>query len=160
MAANWLNSDGLYLKYGTSKAATSAGGEFSNRGLLREISFTLDLTTLTAGSAIICDAAFAPKVRWQEVEIITQTAATGATATLNLSLVKTDRTTAIGNLVTGAAIATFATVGTKLVINAGGTGAGALLGTTTTDVGYFAADFDTTAFTAGVLKITVRYYTP
>lgn len=156
----WMNPDGLYKKYGTTKATATTAGEFTTTGQLREIEFKLDLTTLGTASAIIADTTWMPKMRLAEVEIRVHTAATGAGAVLNIGIINSDRTTAIDadGLVAALALTSLDAAGETMVIRVGSTGAGALLGTTTTTPAYFVADYDTAAYTAGVIFVKVRFY--
>lgn len=158
----WFNDDGLQLKYGTDKTVPNIGGEFRTNGALREIEFKIDLTKLTATAAIIDDTVFFPKnARLEEVEIVVYTAADSAadTAALNIGLVKTDRSTAIDadGIVKALAQTNIDAAGEKVVLRKGSTGVGDLVGVTNTSVGYFTADYDTEAYTAGVVFVRIRY---
>jgi hypothetical protein len=116
-----------------------------------------------ATNYIVNDNVFFPKgVRIQEVETYVETAATGATATLDLGLMQTDRTTVTSAtaFLAGVTVASLATVGTKAVVTAGGTFAGALIGTTTAQVNHITIRVNTATFTAGVVKVRIRYYKP
>lgn len=162
----WLKY-GLYTKYGTEQTVPMAGGEYVTTGALREVEFKIALTSLGTSSAIItgttysADNIFIPSgVRIEEVEIVVDTAATsGGAAALNIGLVQTDRTTAINatGLVAALALTSIDAAGEKTVLRPGSTGAGALIGTTTSNVGYIVADYDTAAYTAGVITVRVRY---
>jgi len=160
----WLNSDGLYLEFGTAKATANTAGEYITTGALREIEVKIDLTTLGTSPAIQSDTVFIPAgVRIEEVEIVTQTAATsGGSAVLNVGLIQTDRSTAIDvdGLIAAIAITSHDAAGEKTVLRVGSTGAGALIGTTTANVGMLVADYDTAAYTAGVIYVRIRYYRP
>jgi hypothetical protein len=158
---SWLNADGLYLKFGTDKATASKGGEYVTTGALREIEIKLDLTTLTDTAAIVSDNIFFPKMRIEEVEIVTHTLATsGGAATLDIGLIRTDRTTEIDYeaFANGVAITTHDAAGEKTVLRIGSTGVGQLVGTTTTNPGYLTANYNTAAYTAGVIYVRIRYY--
>lgn len=48
---NWLNQDGLYLQFGTSKAIPEAGGDYMVYGDNREIEVLINLGTTSYGSA-------------------------------------------------------------------------------------------------------------
>lgn len=162
---NWFNSDGLYLEFGTDKATPTTGGEYVTTGQLREIQFDLTLSTLTTSPAIpnVVDTTFVPKnVRIEEVELVVTTAATGATAVLNIGLMSTDRSTVVaaGGFVNALALTAIDAAGEKTVLRVGSTGAGTLIGTTIANPGHICADFDTAAFTAGVISVRIRYYTP
>lgn len=159
----YTNADGLYLQWGTEKTVPNVAGEYKTYGRLRDIEIKLDLTTVGTNSTIISDTTFFPKgARIEEVEIFTQTAATGATAVLNLGLIRADRTTAYDadGFIAALALTAIDTAGEKTVLRVGSTGAGAFIGTTLANVGLLVADWDTAAFTAGVLIIRIRYYVP
>jgi len=158
---SWNNSDGLYLKYGTDKADPNTAGEYRTNGALREIEVKITLTDLTSTAAIISDAVFFPKMRIEEVEIVTHTAATSAgSPTLDVGLIQTDRSTEIDYEAFANAVALTAidAAGEKTVLRVGSTGAGQLIGTTTSNVGYLTANYNSAAYTAGVIYVRVRYY--
>lgn len=164
---NWLNADGLYLEFGTDKATPTTAGEYRNNAQLREIEFKINLADLTETETVISDTTFFPKMRVQEVEIITHTVAATGVA-VDIGLVRTtDRTTEIdfNGFVAAYPTAQMSTAGERVVLQqevtipASMTGTGALIGTTTTNVGYITASRTTaTAFTAGVIFVKIRYY--
>lgn len=161
----WLNGDGLYVKFGTDEATPAKGGATNIAGDRREIVFDLTLTEVTASSAILPggDTLVVPKgARIEEVEVEVLTAATGATAVLNIGLVRTDRSTVYDadGLVAAAAVATLDTAGKRLNLIAGSTAAGALIGTTLANSGLVVVDYDTAAFTAGAIRVRVKHFFP
>lgn len=164
MVQAWLDNDGLYHKYGPDKATPNVAGEYRTNGALREVEVKITLTALATGSTILSDQVFIPAgVRIEEVEVVTTTAATsGGSAVLNVGLIRTDRSTAIDadGLIAAMALTTHDAAGEKTVLRVGSTGAGALIGTTTANVGYLVADYDTAAYTAGVVVVRVRYMVP
>lgn len=159
---SWLNKDGLYLKYGTEKATTNKGGEFHNDGPLHCLEVKIDLTTLTSSATIVSDAIFFPKnARIEEIHVIADTAATsGGSATLDIGLQQTDRSTEIdyNGFVAALAKTAIDASGEKNKITVGSTGAGALIGTTNSTVGYLTANYNTASFTAGVVFVRIFYY--
>ena len=158
---SWKNNDGLFLKFGTENAVSNTGGEYRTNGALHEIEVKIDLTTLGTSASIQSDQIFFPKnARIEEVEVVTHTAATGTGAVLNIGLQQTDRSTEIDydGFVAAAALTTLDAAGEKTVLRVGSTGAGALIGATNSTVGYITADYDTAAFTAGVIYVRIRYY--
>lgn len=160
MVDAWYNNDGLYLKYGTSKSTASVGGEYVNTGQLREIELKIDLTTLTETETVIDDGIFFPKMRIAEVKVITHTAAATGVA-IDLGLIATDRTTEIDydGLLAAFPIASMNAAGETNIFTDNTTYDGALVGTTTTSVGYITCSRTTaTAFTAGVIYVTIKYY--
>lgn len=164
MVQSWYNADGLYLKYGTDKATANNGGEYKTFGQLRSIEFKLDLTTLTSTPTIINDIEFMPKgVRIEQVDVVADAAATGTGATLDIGTIKTDRSTEIdyNGLIAALPLTSIDSTGEKTANNVGSTYAGALIGTTTgTDVGYFTANYNTAAYTAGSAFIRVFFNKP
>lgn len=161
----WLDNAGLYQKFGTEQTVTAAGGEYKTYGELREIEFKITLSAVPTGTGTIIpgtDNIFMPAgVMVEEVQTIADTAATGATATLNLGLIRTDRTTEIdfNGLLAAAPLANMDVTGERFTYTAGVAGAGALVGAATvgSNPGYFCADWDTAAFTAGVITVRIKY---
>lgn len=165
-SGNWTNSDGLYLEFGTSKPAVDVAGEYKTYGDFREVNIRIDdLTTLTAGAAIISQNFRFPKgCRIARVDVIADVAATGSGAVLNLGLIQEDRSTAMTGTTPAQAfiaalpVTSFDAVGETTSLTVGSTYAGSFIGTSTTEVGYLTADYDTAAFTAGALNIRIFYY--
>lgn len=165
MVNSWFNSDNLYIKFGPDSATATTAGEYKNYGPLSVIEVKLDLTTLTAtaGGTIVADTTFFPKnARIEEIVVEVETAATGATATLDIGLKDTDRSTQIDydGFVAAMTVATITPAGKKVTLTAGSSFAGALIGTTNATVGYIVANYNTAAFTAGVIKLRIYYYNP
>jgi len=165
----WKNSDNLFVKLGVSEAASldttkGAAGEYRTAGELRTTEVVIDLTDLnTSTDIIINDTAIFPKnARIEEVEVEVVTAATsGGSATLDVGFIRnSDRSTDIdqNGLVAAAALATIDAAGKRLNLINGSTGAGALIGTTTTLAGLFTAKAGTAVFTAGVLRLRVKWF--
>lgn len=161
----YLDNSGLYRKFGTEGTDPTNAGEYSNVGKYREIEFKIDLTELTEEEQIISDVVTMPKhMRFVEIEVVTNTIATGGTA-IDFGLVQADdRTTEIDfdGLLAAFPIASMNATGERSIVRVGGTGAGTLLDdTTTTQVGHFTMSrTDGNAFTAGNISIIVRYYRP
>lgn len=162
-SGNWLNNDGLYLKFGTSKATPATAGEYlyPRDGGTRVVEALIDLTTVGASPAVIEDNLFFPANMFiEQVEIVTETAATGTGAVLNIGFMSTDRSTEIdfNGLIAAAPQTDMTPAGEKKVYNVGSTDAGALIGTTIgSNPGYLCADYDTAAFTAGKIRVRVYY---
>lgn len=160
----YMDNTGLWVKYGTEQTVATRGGEYVTNAALRQIEFTVDLTQLTETETPLSDIVFFPAgMKIQEVEIYCETAAaTGAG--IDVGLVRTDRTTEMDFDGIIAAVATASlTVGSKQILTKGSTGVGAYItnGTSTPFVGYVSASRTTaTAFTAGLLKIRIRYERP
>lgn len=163
MVQSWLNPDGLYRKFGPDNATANIGGEYRDLGPTHTQEFDLTLTNLGSSATIISDQVFFPKnARIESIEVVAHTPATSAagTASMNLGLIATDRTTQIdfdGFLATYQQTKMDA-AGERNYVNVGGSNAGALIGTTNTTIGYISADYDNEAFTGGRVRIRVRYY--
>lgn len=160
-SGNWTNSDGLYIEFGTSKPAVDVAGEYKTYGDFREINARIDLTTLTSSGTIISQNLKFPKeLRIARVDVISDTAATGSGATLDIGLMKEDRSTELdyNGLVAALPVASLATVGTITSLSTGTASAGALIGTSTSSVGYLTANYNTTAFTAGTVDVRIFLY--
>lgn len=158
----WINSDGLRIRLGTTEAEVTRGGELNALGAMREFEFQITLTSLGTGSALINDTTgilIPAGFRLDEVEIVNETAATsGGSAVLNIGLVRQDTTTTYDadGLIAAAPLADFNAAGERKTYKPGETYAGALLGTSLAYTGYLVADYDTAAFTAGELRVIVR----
>lgn len=163
VSGNWNNNDGLYLKYGTSKATAAAAGDFLAYGSNRIIELKIsDLTTLTTTAAILDDNVYVPtNCIIEQVEIISDTAATsGGSATLSVGLMKDDRSTTISDtaLISALALTSIDGTGEKTTLTLGSTSAGTKIGTTIgSDRGYITAKYGTAAFTAGAVTIRIYY---
>lgn len=161
MVNSWMNSDGLYIKYGTTEAVQRVAGEFRNQGAFRVTEAVLTLASAGTAAAIVDDNAFFPKnARIDKVELINVTAATGSGAVLNIGLQRYDRTTELDydGLVAAVPLASIDGAGETTILTAGSTYVGALVGTTTSNPGYLTYDYDTAAFTAGVLRVLVYWH--
>lgn len=155
---------GLYQKFGLEQTVTSNVGEYRTNGKEREIEVTINLVTLTESETPVSDNVFFPAgVKITEVEIFVETAAATGTA-IDVGLIRTDRTTEIDyDGILAAFVTATMTVGNKVVLRKGGTQAGAMVGSgvATTNVGHITASRTTaTAFTTGLIKVTVRYERP
>ena len=160
---SWLDPDGLLRKFGVEKATANIAGEYRNVGQLREIELVLTLSGLTESETPVSDQVFFPKgARIEEVRVTAHTAAATGTA-IDLGLIKTDRSTEIdyNGLLAAFPTGSMDADGETTTLNVGSTYAGALIGTTTTNPGYITCSRTTaTAFTAGVVRIQIRYYMP
>lgn len=165
MAQTWKNADNLYIKYGTAEGTPGHAGEYEYDGPTRMVELTLDLTTVGSASAIVEDNVYWPVgARLEKVDVVTITAAVGSGAVLNFGIARnSDRSTAIDADGFIAAIPTTSmdTAGETTSLTAGSTYAGALIGTTNpTYVGILVADYDTAAFTAGLVAIRLFWSVP
>lgn len=159
----WSNNDGLYIKMGVDEVNPAAkSGEYVAFGDKRIYEFDIDLTTLaTATDSIVADYTMLPKnARIEEVEVEVVTAAVGATATLDVGLIGTDRTTvdSATGLVAAAAVATLAAAGNRLTLITGATAAGNRIGTTLAGTRLVTAGANTAVFTQGLVKVRVKVF--
>lgn len=158
---SYLNQDSLFVKIGTTKAVPNLAGEFKTYAELRTVELAIDLTTLTSSQVIQSDQEFFPSgVRIEEVEIVTETAATsGGAPTLDIGLIQTDRSTVTSNTAFTAAVAlaTLTPAGAKQVLRVGSTGVGALVGSTTAQVNHICARVNASTYTAGRIVVRIRY---
>lgn len=162
MSVSWQNNDGLGLKFGVTEAELAKAGEFRHVGDVRITEAIINLSDYTFSTVNILDdmAIFPKNSRIEEVELVTEVAATGATATLDIGLSRTDRTTELDydGFVKAATVASIAAVGTKIVYRIGVTGVGDLVGTTVANPGLITVRVNTANFTAGRVRCRVRWY--
>ena len=167
MATNWLNSDGLYVKFGTNEATAGNSGEYGYfmEGNIHVIEIRgLDLTTLTDSTQNILDQnVWLPKnARVEWVDVINTEAATGTNAVLDLGLIRLDQTTELDydGLLADAPRTDWDTLGETKHYMVGVTGVGAKVGTILANPGYLVATYDTAAFTDGTINIRIGYSFP
>lgn len=163
MAKTWKNSDGLYVKSGVDEATRSVAGESMFDGMYHDVEFTIQAMTsvVSAGgaTAIVDDNFMFPTgARIEKCEVIVETACTGTGATLDIGLIRYDRSTELdyNGIVAAQILSTLTPAGTITTHTAGSTYAGALLGTTTANPGYLTINYNTAAYTAG--KVVVRIF--
>lgn len=161
---SYSTASGLYVKTGTAKGIPTPAGEYmSHDNGTRVIELNiLDLTTLTSTAVIQGDVTPIPANSMIEsITVIADTAATSAgSATLNIGMTLYDRTTAVSDVafVSALALTAIDATGETNSLTKGSTGAGTLVGTTTgTAPGLLTAKYGTAAFTAGAVRVRVRY---
>lgn len=155
------NADGVTIKLGVSEGTAGRSGEYRTNTGVRVFEFFLNLVDLALTRTVLdYNTVIDKSLLIEKVEVETTVAVTGASAALNLGLVRTDTTTTYDDdgLGTAAALTTtaMATKGTILTYITGTSNAGALIGTALANNGLLCADYDTAAFTAG--RVTVRIY--
>lgn len=166
----WTNNDGLHIKYGTDeKASAHKAGEYLTYDSGQQIvEVVIDATKLTATETILNDTVFIPAnahIAW--VETVAVVALATGTA-IDVGLIARDRSTEIDydGLLAAFPTAEGAQVGETRryyethTVPASMTGTGALIGQemTTAGGGYISASrTDSTAFTAGTLKVRIAY---
>ena len=173
MPTNWMNNDGLYIKFGTNEATPAQAGEYRFDGPERciELELTLALLTPITTNYFPSDTVVVPSgSRITRCELFVETAATSAgSPTLDIGLIRLDRTTGFDDdgFIAAVAMTALDTAGTNILytptadsVPAGGTGFGALIGTTLANPGYIVASTNTAVFTAGKVIFRVFYYKP
>lgn len=156
----WMNSDGLYIKLGVDEGTVGKAGTFGDLGSGQHVlEANITLTSLGTAAAIIDDNAIIPSgYVITRVQVIATTAATsGGAAVLNIGIQRRDRSTEgdYDGYVAALPLANINVAGETNDLTAGVTYAGALVGTAPSYSGYLTADYDTAAFTAGVVKVRV-----
>lgn len=168
MANTWMNSDNLYIKFGTAEGTVAAGGQILDTGPYRMVEIPVTGTAIVAnpasGAGIVHDTVVIPKnARIDKVEVVATTLmnSAGNGAVLNVGLVKaSDRSTEVDydGLVAALAETSMDPAGDYQTIDVNHAKAGALLGTTTAFKSLVSVDYDTEAFTSGAIKIRIYYY--
>jgi hypothetical protein len=163
---NWLNNDGLYVQYGTTKATPTTAGDYLSYGETREIELTVTLAGTAGGAtSILGNTTFLPSgVFIESVEMDVETAAAGGTS-FSIGTIRSDRATtgtggtAAGSFITGEVLATVTPAGKKVIYTAGVSAAGTAIGTTTsfTDGFAYLTLTNVGTFTNGVMKIRIKY---
>lgn len=180
--STWMNSDGLFVKFGGAEGDRVKGGHLSPVGDLYSVAFDIDYTdALSATSAILGSAAattdgsfgieLGEGARIKGIETIVTTAFTSSgtigSATLELGLKKSsDRSTELdhdGFLTTSATgtVLGLATVGSRVYTTIGSTGVGALVGTSLSENGVITlrnSAHGSHPFTAGKLRVRIEYF--
>lgn len=163
--AEWINKDGLRVRFGTDEASVVRGGELPPAGTFKEIEFVIDLAATPVNSALIPNTQgiqFAAGSFISEVLVINEVAATGTNAVLNVGLVRLDTTTVydVDAFLSAAPRTDWDVAGEEKLYTIGVTGVGSAVGTTLANPGTLVYDYDTAAFTAGRIKIVIRFYVP
>lgn len=164
----WINNDGLYIKYNDTEATAHSGGEIAEQGIVRAMSFELDITDLTTSNTFVNDVCFFDKgIRVENVAIdVIDAVTTSSSACLNLGFISTDRSTAYNASTPGQAMlaalpaASMATKGLIVDNKVGSTYVGNLVGSTLTKNGLLIAATSTGTFTAGYIVIRAYFTVP
>lgn len=171
---SWNNADNLYLKYGTEKTEPKRAGEYSPTTDMHEVVVKINLVDLTETETVMDDTVTIPDgARIQEVELLTEiVATTGAAIDVGLARRVTAGALTLteidyDGLLAAAPTTIMDALGERTIftevttVPASATGTGALIGTTTTEVGLITASRTTaTAFDAGRVHVKIRYYMP
>lgn len=164
-SVNWLNKDGLYVRFGEREAETGVAGELPiTDGNKHIVELRLALASLTDSTNTPLDQnVFIPKnARIEYIDVLNTKAATGTNAVLDLGLIRLDQSTELDydGLLADAPRTDFDALGETKRYQVGVTGAGALMGTVLTNPGYLVATYDTAAFTDGIVNIRIAYSFP
>jgi len=175
----WLNSDGLFVKFGTEEAAIARGGQTANVDGNYTTIFYVDYRDALSASTAILGSVAGPDIVGSQgvmlpkglvvhsVEVLTETAPTSsgtvATANLVLGLIREDRTTELdydGISTTSFVIGTvLESEGERVNLAPGVTGAGALLGKPLANDGLITisnSQHGSHPYTAGKWRVTVK----
>lgn len=163
VGGSWLNSDGLYIQYGTTKAIPETAGDYLSYGATRLIEMTVDLTTLTTTPVIQSNTTFFPgngQVFIESVEVDSEVSATGGTS-FSVGAMNLDRSSVLSNtgFLSAAPIADHTTAGMQKTYTTGVTGVGGYIGTTPTFAsgGAYITALAAGTYTAGRVKVRIRY---
>lgn len=164
VGGNWLDGDGLYRQYGTSKATATTAGDYPTYGDSREIEFTLTPSTLTTSPAIQANTTMLPSgVFIESIETEVEGTAPAGGTSISIGTMRADRSTVISNtgLLNAQLLAGHDTAGEYNKYNvAGAGGGGASVGTITSFTDGFAYITALCAGTytgSGTMKIRIRY---
>lgn len=165
----WINSDGLLVKFGPDLARATRVGEYMDTASGRhcaEVTVALaSLPTIASGNVLILDDSVTiPNGAFiEEVQVVCTKETAGVNANFNLGLVDQDRSTQIdfdGFLAAADDFNAGTDLGYVQSYFKGTTEVGALVGTKITNTGLLCANADTGDFTAGVIKCRIYYSTP
>lgn len=164
VGGNWMNNDGLYVQYGTSKAVPTTAGDFLSYGEWRDIEFTLTPSTLTASPVIQANTTFIPSgVFIESVQTKVEGTPPAGGTSISIGTMRADRTTVISNtgILNAQVLASHDAAGEENTYTvAGAGGGGGLVGTITSFTDNFAYITALAAGTytgAGTMKIRIRY---
>lgn len=166
MANTWTNSDGLKVRFGTAEPNSAYGGEVAPSGIFKVVEFDVDLTDLTDIASTVTylsDTYIIPAgAIVEQVDVVVIEASAGTNSNFDLGFRKASDRTAYdddGLLIAADGWHTSAQ-GTTTIYRQGDTDHGAVLGIVLTNDSYIVASYDTAAFTDGVIKIRIYWYTP
>lgn len=172
VAGSWLDPDGRFRQYGTSKAVPEVGGDYLAYGETRCIEVTIDLTTLTTSPLAQSYTTFFPASNTQlfveQVVVDTEITPVGGTSVsvgtgfmTPGTLTNPPAMTAIDNaaFVSALAIGTLSTNGTKVTLTKGIAGVGTYVGTTSADQVHknYITALAAGTFSAGKIKVRIYY---
>lgn len=166
VGGSWMNNDGLYLQFGTSKAVPTVAGDYLTYGELREIELTITPSGLTTSPVIQANTTVIPSgVFIESVEThVDGTPPAGGTS-ISIGTMRADRSTTISNtnILNAQVLASHDAAGETNVYTVGTGGAGtggALIGTVTSftdNFAYITALCAGTYTGAGTMKVRIKY---
>jgi hypothetical protein len=156
----WVNPDGLRVLFPGDDRIVH-GGEYPGAGTLRIVEVEFDFANVGTSATVLDYNIIVPSnSRIQEVVLIAETAATAATS-FDFGLFRLDGTTELDHdgLINDVLLASLNVNGEQNTYTPGSSGAGALVGATTTRAGLFSG---TRTGTAGVGHgiLQVKLYVP
>ena len=164
VGGSWMNNDGLYIQYGTSKATPTTMGDYLSYGETREIEFTITPSTLTTSPVIQGNTTFLPSgVFIEAVETDVEGTAPAGGTSISIGTMRLDRTTVVSNtaILNAQVLASHDAPGEKNIYNvASAGGGGGLVGTVTsfTDNGAYITALCAGTYTgAGTMKVRIKY---
>ena len=161
MATDWTNNDGLRVKFGTNEATPSVAGSYKRYGEIHgSLELNLDLTLLADTNAVMNYQVGLPdNAQIVSVEVLVTEAVTGTNAVLDLGLIDSDYSSNHDDdaLLVALAQTALADIGDRAIFYQDTSGHGVEVGTILTKKRLITAGYDTAAFTAGELKITISY---
>ncbi len=162
--STWTNNDGLRVKFDITEGETGAGGQVMSYGNVSVVELEILGTEIGSSAAVIDDHTVIPSgAIIKEVEVVAEDAFTsGGSATLDVGLIRLDRSTELdyNGLVAALALTAIDAEGDVVSLVQGSTGHGALVGTTLANAGLVTVNYGTAAYTAGKAVIRVHYYMP
>lgn len=162
VGGSWMNNDGLYIQYGTTKSTPTTMGDYMVYGDTREIEFTITMSGLTTSPVIQGNTTFLPTgVFIESIQTNVETAGAGGTS-ISIGTMRADRSTVISNtaLLNAQLLASHDAAGeTNTYTVAAAAGGGSLVGTTTsfTDGFAYITALCAGTYSAGVMKVRIRY---
>jgi hypothetical protein len=158
---DWLNNDGLLVKFGTEEAVPAMVGTYREAGAIRGLmEINLDLKTLVDTPTILSDTSKLPEgALIERLHVIATETAVGGASILDLGVVEEDRVSNHDDdaLLAAIALADYNSIGNDNVYTQGDPGHGVLVGNVLPKSYYVTGSWDGAAFTAGKLKIRIYY---
>lgn len=165
----YVNRDGLLVMTDGEEGITRSHGSYLEYGPTPgNVEVVVDFSHITSTASIpggtgVYGISIPKDKQIEEIELFVENAFTsGGAATLDIGLVRFDRTTEIDydGLVAALALTSLDAKGEKIVLRVGSTGAGALVGQVLTNPGLVTVRYNTAAYTAGKLKVRIKWFDP